>query len=88
MEDWELENDYVVETSDLKSIERYTGLNFEEIRSIPYYLFCLYRKDAWIHSLKGTEEGRKFLKELRDLTRTEPDYEALSKVVQKEIKNK
>ena len=87
VENWELEEKYSVITSDIRSIKNYTGLNFTEISELPYYLFCLYKRDSWIYSLKQSEDGRKFLKELRDLMQADPDYDALRRVVKQEQVN-
>lgn len=84
VEDWELEEQYSVISSESKSIRNYTGLNLMEIEGLPYYLFCLYKRDAWLYSLKQSEDGRRFLKELRDLMQADPDYNALRKVVKQE----
>lgn len=75
MEKWE--KTYCCVTADIKSISEYTGLNFIEIYNLPYSLFLLYKKDAWLSGLKNSEKGREFLETLWGLTQTNADYEAI-----------
>ncbi|MGG7077383.1 hypothetical protein [Clostridium sardiniense] len=70
----------------MKAISEYTGLNFNEIHNLPYSLFLLYRKDAWLSGLKGTERGQEFLETLWGLTQTKADYEAINNFKRKEGK--
>ncbi|MBS5927010.1 MAG: hypothetical protein KIC66_07980 [Clostridium sp.] len=70
-EEWE--NDYVLSTSELRRISKYTGLNFNEVLNLPYSLYLLYRKESWIDSWGKTEEGREFLKTLWRLKQTKAD---------------
>ncbi|MBY0755022.1 hypothetical protein K5V21_06080 [Clostridium sardiniense] len=83
-EKWE--EQYYCETADIKAVSEYTGLNFNEIYNLPYSLFLLYRKDAWLSGLKGTEKGQEFLETLWGLTQTKADYEAIGKFQGKEEK--
>lgn len=52
---------------------------------LPLVKYQIYKRDAWIHSQMQSEKGREFLKDLRDLQQSTPDYSALRKVVKHEI---
>lgn len=75
MENWE--EDYLLCTSELKRISRYSGLNFNEVLDLPYSIYLLYRKESWIDSWKSTEEGREFLKTLWRLQQTKADIKKI-----------
>ncbi|MEG2412623.1 MAG: hypothetical protein RSA29_17695 [Clostridium sp.] len=70
-EEWE--NDYILCTSELRRISKYTGMNFNEVLDLPYSMYLLYRKESWIDSWNRTEEGREFLKTLWKLQQTNAD---------------
>lgn len=55
----------------------YTGLNFLQIKQLNYIEFLQYRRDAFIHRLNQTEEGREYLRNAWRMTQTEPDREKL-----------
>lgn len=74
-EEWE--DDYILCTSELRRISRYTRLNFNEILELPYSMYLLYRKESWIDSWNQTEEGREFLKTLWRLQQTKADIKAI-----------
>ncbi len=58
-------------------VHEYTGLNFNEIEELEYIDYLQYRRDAFIHLLNKTEEGREYLENARTLTQTEPDRKRL-----------
>lgn len=51
----------------------YTGLNFHEIGQLDYGVYLLWLRDAFIHSLDSTEEGREYLRNAWRIEQTEPD---------------
>lgn len=68
---------FQLNTSELRLISKYSGLNFNEVLDLQYSDYLLYKKDAWIDSWNKTEEGREFLKNLWRLQQTEADDEAV-----------
>lgn len=84
-EDWETDPLFYRSSGDLQHIATYTGLNFNEIEQLPLVKYLLYKRDAWISTQMQSEQGREFLKDLRDLQQKAPDYTALRKVVRHEI---
>ncbi len=61
-------------------MHEYTGLNVNEIEELEYIDFLQYRRDAFIHEMNQTEEGREYLENARTLLQTEPDREALRRI--------
>ena len=55
----------------------YTGLNVNEIEELEYIDYLQYRRDAFIHAINQTEEGREYLENAHTLTQTEPDRQRL-----------
>ena len=66
-----------METAELKRIANYTGLNFDQVRQLPWGAFLLYRRDSWIDVMKKTEDGRNVLKTVWRLQQTEADETAI-----------
>lgn len=58
-------------------VYKYTGLNFNEIGALNYLTFLEYRRDAYIHSLESTPEGREYLYNAWRMSQTEPDRKGL-----------
>ena len=56
---------------------RYTGLNLIQIDDMDMDEYLFYLREAFIHYMNQTEEGRKYLKECYISTQTEPDRKAL-----------
>ncbi|MBD5504086.1 MAG: hypothetical protein HDR09_20050 [Lachnospiraceae bacterium] len=54
-------------------MHQYTGLNVNEIEELEYIDYLQYRRDAFIHEMNKTEEGREYLKNAMTLTETKPD---------------
>ena len=73
-------------TSEFRYIKEYTGLNFNEIEELPLVKYLFYKRDAWISKQMESEQGREFLKDIRDLQQTTPDYTSLRKVVTHVVK--
>ncbi|WP_404988168.1 hypothetical protein [Clostridium culturomicium] len=74
-EKWE--ESYILCTSELRRISKYSGLNFNEVLDLPYSLYLLYRKESWIDSWNRTDEGREFLKTLWRLQQTKADIKKI-----------
>ena len=53
-------------------MHEYTGLNVNEIEELEYIDYLQYRRDAFIHEMNKTEEGREYLENARTLSQTEP----------------
>ena len=77
IEEWEQLEEFRVVTADIKQISNYTGLSFLEIENLPYFKFMLYRRDAWLYQQKTSEQGREFLKTLKELTTSTADVQAI-----------
>lgn len=74
-EKWE--DEIYEHTSEQKMISGYMGIGVLDVDNLPYSLYFLYRRDAWIHAAKQSEEGRELLKTCWRLRQTEPDLEAI-----------
>lgn len=48
-----------------------------EVQDLDYFLYLLYRRDAFIYRLSKTEEGRDYLNNAYRLELTEPDRKSL-----------
>ena len=55
----------------------YTGLNFLEIKRLPYIEYLQYRRDAFINWLNRSESGQEYLRNAWRMEQTEPDRAAL-----------
>ena len=77
---------FLTPTSEFRYIKEYTGLNFNEIEELPLVKYLFYKRDAWISKQMESEQGREFLKDIRDLQQTTPDYTSLRKVVTHVVK--
>lgn len=77
---------FLIPTSEFRYIKEYTGLNFNEIEELPLVKYLFYKRDAWINKQMESEQGREFLKDIRDLQQTTPDYNSLRKVVTHVVK--
>lgn len=66
-----------VSTADVKLVSDYTRLNFEEVLSLDVVTYRKLMRDAFIHKMSQTEEGRDYLEQAHMLTLTSPDREAL-----------
>ncbi len=74
-EDWLL-----TDTSSLKLVSDYTGLNFNEVIELDCITFKMLVRDAFIDRLSQTEEGRDYLEQCWILDQTEPDTVGLKKL--------
>lgn len=62
----------------------YAGLSIYEVREMDYLMYLTLRRDAYIHKLNQTEEGRKYLDNAWRMELTTPDRAALRKKLRKE----
>ena len=70
-------------TSDLKIVADYTGLNFNEVMELDCITFKMLVRDAFVHMMSQSEEGRDYLEQCWVLTQTKPDKSALRKLSEK-----
>lgn len=49
-------------------VHEYTGLNVNEIEELEYIDYLQYRRDAFVHEMNKTEEGREYLETHTDDT--------------------
>jgi predicted RNA polymerase sigma factor len=68
-------------------VAEYTGLNFLQIADLDYIQYLVWLRDAYIHKLSQTEEGREYLDNAWRMEQTKPDREALRKKLRKEETN-
>ena len=81
VEEWE--NNYILQSSEIKAISDYTSLSFNEIMDLPLSHFLALKKDAWIHNHKQSKEGKELLKTLYRLQQTHADYEKFHQMTSK-----
>lgn len=72
----------ITETSSLKLVSDYTGLNFNEVVELDCITFKMLVRDAFIDKMSHTEEGRDYLEQCWILTQTEPDTTALKRLTE------
>ena len=68
---------YNIETSEIKLISDYTGLNFYECLKLDCYTYKVLFKDAFIYKMNQTEQGKEYLEECYYLSQTKPDLNTL-----------
>lgn len=78
---------YEIPTHMKHLVHEYTGLNFNEIGALNYLTFLEYRRDAYVHRLNSTQEGREYLRNAWRMEQTEPDRLALRRRFGKEEVN-
>lgn len=78
-EEWE--KDYKIYTGNIKAICDYTNLNYFQVLNLRYSHFLLLAKDSWITGLMKSEQGREFLKTLRNLQVTEVEEDKIQAFV-------
>lgn len=54
-------------------VAEYTRLNVHELEDMDYDEYLYWFRDAYIHKLNQTEEGRKYLENAYYFTQTKPD---------------
>ncbi|MDT8717824.1 hypothetical protein IAI10_14240 [Clostridium sp. 19966] len=72
--------------SGVREVILYSGLNYHEVLKLPVDTFMLMRKNAFVEKCMETEEGRKYLEDVKRLNMVEPDYEAVKEFQSKKGK--
>ena len=65
-------------------MSEYTGLSFLEVAELNYLQYLLWRRDAYIHALSQSDEGREYLKNAYRMEQTKPDRKRLREKLRKE----
>lgn len=65
------------DTSSIKNVADYTGLNFSEVLCLDCYTFTVLHKDSIIHRMSQTKEGREALENSYILQSVSADRNAL-----------
>lgn len=65
--------------SSIKEVIDYSMLDYYSVLRLPLDTFMLMRKNAFIDKCNNTEEGRKYLADVKRLNTTEPDYKAIDR---------
>lgn len=73
MDDTAGRHNYKNTTWERRLVSEYTGLNFHQVGQLDYGLYLLWLRDAFIHSLSRTEEGREYLDNAWRMEQTKPD---------------
>jgi hypothetical protein len=61
------------ETEELKKVSDYSGLNFDECLSLGMDTYKQLFKDAFIHDMKQSKEGKEYLEDCWLLQQTTPN---------------
>lgn len=65
------------DTDSIKRVADYINSDFEYCFNIDCYTFLKLARDSFINSMRQTEEGRKYLKDAWQLTRTDMEVDKL-----------
>lgn len=65
-----------------REVMLYTGLDLYGALALPCDLFLLCRKNYLIEQLNATPEGREYLEECRIANQSEPDWDAVRKLME------
>lgn len=68
---------YKPETESEHLVISYTGLNIRQVDEMDFDEYLFYVREAYIHNLNQTEDGRKYLENCWRMTQTKPDRAAL-----------
>ena len=55
----------------------YTGLNIWEVQELDLDLYLFFMREAFIHEMNQTEQGREYLANCWRIPQTEPDRKAI-----------
>lgn len=58
-------------------VAKYTGLNMLEVEELDIIDYLSYRRDAFIHKLSQTEQGREYLSNAYRMEQITPDRKSL-----------
>ena len=67
-----------------KLVSDYTGLSFLEVAELDYLQYLIWRRDAFIHVLSQTDDGKEYLKNAYRMEQTKPDRKRLREKLRKE----
>ena len=81
----EIEEWLLTDTSSLKLVSDYTGLNFNEVIELDCITFKMLVRDAFIDKLSQSEDGRDYLEQCWVLKQTEPDTVKLREMTTEKI---
>ena len=70
----------LTKTDDMSLVAEYTGMSFLELADIDCVTFKKLLRDAFIHRMRQTEEGREYLENCWLVKQTEPDRRRLRKI--------
>lgn len=62
----------------------YTGIDMNAIEELEIIDYLQYKRDAFIHKMNQSEEGRKYLENAHTLSQTKPDRKRLRELFGKE----
>lgn len=62
----------------------YTGLSLVGVRRLDYLVYLTWRRDAFIHKLNQTEQGKEYLDNAWRMEQTKPDRVRLREKLRKE----
>jgi len=62
---------------DVKLVSDYTNMTFDQVLQLDCITFKILMRDAFIHMMSRSEEGRKYLEDCWVLTQTKPDTQKL-----------
>lgn len=71
-------HNYINTTWGRRLVSEYTGLNFHQVGALDYGTYLLWLRDAYIHGLNQTAEGREYLDDCWRMQQTKPDRGKLS----------
>lgn len=77
-------HNYITTTWGRRLVSEYTGLDFHQVGELDYGTYLLWLRDAYIHGLNLTEEGRQYLDDCWRMEQTKPDRAKLRRTVGKE----
>ena len=60
----------------IRRVIAYSGQSYAEVMRLPYDLYLLMLKNAFVDEYRSTPEGRQYLADCERLKVTEPDVEA------------
>lgn len=77
-------HNYINTTWGRRMVSEYSGLDFHQVGQLDYGTYLLWLRDAYIHRLSQTEEGREYLDDAWRLEQTKADRAALRKKLRRE----
>lgn len=60
-----------------KLVIDYTGLNIWQVQELDLDLYLFFMREAFIHEMNQTKEGRNYLENCWRISQTEPDRKAI-----------